>query len=38
MFTQTMMQNLGALKVGWYWVLVVLARGIHEVRNLKKEK
>ena len=38
MFTQTMMQNLGALKVGWYWVLVVLARGIHEVRSLKKEK
>ena len=38
MLTQTMMQNLGALKVGWYWVLVTLARGIHEVRSLKKEK
>lgn len=26
------------VKVGWYWVLVVLARGIHEFRSLKKEK
>ena len=38
MFTQTMMQNLGALKVGWYWLLVVLARGIHGTRKLKQEK
>ena len=38
MFTQTMMQNLDALKVDWYWLLVVLARGLHEVRKLKQEK
>ena len=37
MFTQTMIQNLGALKVSWYWVLLVLARGIHEDRKLKQE-
>jgi hypothetical protein len=37
MFTQTMMQNLGALKVGWCWLLLALARGIHEVRKLKQE-
>jgi hypothetical protein len=37
MFTQTMMQNLGALKVGWHWLLLALARGVHEVRKLKQE-
>jgi hypothetical protein len=37
MFTQTMMQNLGALKVSWYWLLLALARSIHEVRKLKQE-
>ena len=38
MFTQTMMQNLGALKVVWYWLLAVLARGIHGARKLKQEQ
>ncbi len=38
MFTQTMMQNLSAFKVGWYWLLMVFARGIHGVRKLKQEK
>jgi len=38
MFTQTMMQNLGALKVGWYWLLLALTRGIRVVRKLKQEK
>ena len=38
MFTQTMMQNPGALKVGRYWLLVVLARSIHGARKLKQEE
>jgi len=38
MFTQTMMQNLGALKVGWYWLLTMLVRAVDEVRTLKQEK
>ena len=38
MFTQTMIQNLGALKVGWYWLLIMLARSIGGVRKLKQEK
>ena len=38
MFTQTMIQNLGALKVSWYWLSLMLARGIGGVRILKQEK
>jgi len=38
MFTQTMIQNLGALKVSWYWLLLMLARRIGGVRILKQEK
>ena len=38
MFTQTMMQNLGVLKLGWYWLVVVLVRGIHGAKKLKQEK
>jgi hypothetical protein len=38
MFTQTMIQNLGALKVGWFWLLMMLARSIGGVRKLKMEK
>ncbi|GEM_PF-6971640 len=38
MFTQTMIQNLGALKVSWYWLSMMLARSIVGVRKLKQEK
>ena len=38
MFTQTMIQNMGALKVGWYWLSMMLARRIGGVRKLKQEK
>jgi hypothetical protein len=38
MFTQTMIQNLGALKVSWYWLSLMLARRIGGVRILKQEK
>jgi len=38
MFTQTMMQNLGALKVGWYWFLTMLVGAVYGVRKLKQEK
>ena len=38
MFTQTMIQNLGALKIGWYWLSLMLARGIGGARKLKQEK
>lgn len=36
MFTQTVMQNLGALKVGWYWLLTLLVRA--GARKRKHEK
>lgn len=38
MLTQTMMQNLGALKVGWYWLSTLLWRAVYGVRKLKQEK
>jgi len=38
MFTQTMILNLGALKVSWYWLSLMLVRGIGGVRILKREK
>lgn len=38
MFTQTMIQNLGAFKVGWYWLSMTLLRHIGGVRKLKQEK
>jgi hypothetical protein len=38
MFTQTMIQNLGALKVGWYWLSMMLVHGIGRVRKLKQEE
>ncbi len=38
MFTQTMIQNLDALKVGWYWLSMMLARSIGGVGKLKQEK
>jgi len=38
MFTQTMMQNLGALKVGWCWLFTMLVRAVYGVRKLKQEK
>lgn len=38
MFTQTMIQNLGALKVGWYWLSIMLARSVAGVRKFKQEK
>jgi len=38
MFTQTVIQNLGALKIGWYWLSLMLARSIGGVRKLKQEK
>ena len=38
MFTQTMILNLSALKVGWYWLSLMLARRIGGVRKLKQEK
>jgi hypothetical protein len=38
MFAQTMMQNLGALKVGWYWLSVILVRRISGTRKLTREQ
>ena len=37
MFTQTIIQNLGAIKVGWYWFSMILARRIGGVRKPEKE-
>ena len=37
MFTQTMKQNPGAIKVGWYWFSMILACRIGEVRKLENE-
>ncbi len=38
MFMQTMMQNPGALKVGWYWLLTVWAHADHAVRKRKQTR
>jgi hypothetical protein len=38
MFAQAMMQNLGALKVGWYWLSIILVRRIGGIRKLKREQ
>ena len=38
MFTQTMIQNLGALKVGWYWFSLMLLRIFGRTRKLMQEK
>jgi hypothetical protein len=38
MFTQSMIQNLGALKVGWYWFFLMLLRSFGGVRKLMQEK
>ena len=40
MFMQTMMQNLGALKVGWHWFLTTLVHAGYGVRkrNQTREK
>ncbi len=38
MFTQTMMQNLGAFKVGWVWLAMAVRRGIGGVRKFNQEK
>jgi hypothetical protein len=38
MFTQTLIQNLGALKVGWYWFSLMLLRSFGGTRKLRQEK
>lgn len=38
MFTQTMIQNLGVLKVGWYWFFLMLLRSFGRARKLMQEK
>ena len=38
MFAQTMIQNLGALKVGWHWFSLMLLRIFGGTRKLMQEK
>ena len=38
MFTQSMIQNLGALKVCWYWFSLMLLRSFGGARKLMQEK